>query len=365
MKATRRIQCTGIGVVVGAFMLASSAAAIGNDAEQGSLLPDNPGAGPDAQRSRSFAIDNDALISDTHDEDYSGGFNLTFRGKGVEDQFASLHQPLDWLDRKIGLDQRARISPNSARIEYGIYTFTPKDLDESKPLKDARPYASLIFIASSHDRYQPTGEISWQSTLTLGVIGLDIAADIQKGIHSIRNSEEPKGWDNQISDGGEPTARYSLARQQLLYKNGSGLEIKTTAQGSVGYLTDASWGMSLRAGRIYTPWYSFNPELTNYGERPTPTDLGKPSESYFWAGFDLKARAYNVFLQGQFRDSEVTYDSGDLNLGIVEGWAGYTYVFQNGYSLAYSARWQTSELKNGKADRNYFWGTLSISKFFY
>jgi hypothetical protein len=61
----------------------------------------------------------------------------------------------------------------------------------------------------------------------------------------------------------------------------------------------------------------------------------------------------------------VTYDSDDLNLGIVEAWAGYTYIFSNGYSLAYSVRAQTSELKHGKADRDYYWGTLSLTKFFY
>jgi hypothetical protein len=351
-------------MVAGVFMLASSSAVIGSDDPQGSL-PANPTDGADAQSSISFAIDNDSLVSDKDDEDYSGGFNLTFRGKGVVDQWTSLHKPLAWLDHQIGLDQWAGIGPNSAQIEYGVYIFTPEELGTSEPQPEDRPYASMVFIASSHDRYQASGEVSWNSTLTLGVLGLDLAKDLQEGLHSFRDVSNPSGWDNQISDGGEPTARYSLARQHLFYKNGSDFEIKTTAQGSVGYLTEASWGMSLRAGAIYTPWYSFNPELNSYGERPVPTDLGRASEHYFWAGFALTARAYNVFLQGQFRDSEVTYDSDDLNLAIVKAWAGYTYVFDNGYSLGYSIRAQTSELKDGDADRNYLWGTLSLSKFFY
>ena len=133
----------------------------------------------------------------------------------------------------------------------------------------------------------------------------------------------------------------------------------------MGYLTEASWGMTLRAGSIHTPWYSFNPELTSYGERSIPTDLGKADEHYFWAGFALTARAYNVFLQGQFRDSEVTYDSGDTNLGIAKAWAGYTHVFDSGYSLSYSLRGQTSELKNGDGDRSSYWASLSLTKFFY
>jgi len=340
-------------------MLAHGAAAVDNDDAQGS-----PGAEPFAHNSISFAIDNDALITDKNDEDYSAGFNLTFRGRGVEDQFASLHGPLAWLDRSIGLDRRAPVSPDSAQIEYGIYAFTPENLDVAKPLHDDRPYASLIFVASSQPRYPAAGAVSWQSTLTLGILGLDIAGNLQEELHSLRDSEEPKGWDNQISDGGEPTARYRLARQQLLYKSGSSLEIKTTTQGSLGFLTEASWGMSLRAGAIHTPWYSFNPELTSYGERPVAADLGKGSEHYFWTGFALTARAYNVFLQGQFKDSEVTYDSDELNIGIVEIWAGYTYMFDNGYSLSYSSRAQTSEIKRDKGDRSFYWGTLSISRYF-
>ena len=127
-------------------MLASSAAVFSSDDKQGSL-PANPSDAADAQSSISFAIDNDSLVSDKDDEDYSGGFNLTFRGKGVLDQWTSLHKPLGWLDRQIGLDQQANIGPNSAQIEYGIYIFTPEKLRRSEPQPDDRPYASMVFIA--------------------------------------------------------------------------------------------------------------------------------------------------------------------------------------------------------------------------
>lgn len=178
------------------------------------------------------------------------------------------------------------------------------------------------------------------------------------------NLLQPQGWDNQISEGGELTARYSVARQRLLYRNGSGLEIKTTTLGSVGYLTEASWSLSLRAGKIHTPWVSFNPELTSYGENSIPSDQGRVSEHYFWTGFSLKARAYNAFMQGQFKDSEVTYHSDELNHGIVEAWVGYTIALDDGYSFTYSIRGHTSELKQGTGDRNVIWGGLLVTKSF-
>jgi len=104
--------------------------------------------------------------------------------------------------------------------------------------------------------------------------------------------------------------------------------------------------------------------LTNYGEKAVPSDLGQVSEHYFWTGFALKARAYNAFLEGQFRDSAVSYASDELNHGIAEAWVGYMVALQNGYSFNYSIRGHTSELKQGAGNRNVVWGGILITKSF-
>jgi len=191
-----------------------------------------------------------------------------------------------------------------------------------------------------------------------------VVGDLQEIVHSTLSGNKPKGWDNQISEGGEPTARYSVSRQSLLYQSGSGYQIKSTIQGSVGYITEASWSLSTRAGRIRTPWVSFNPELTSYGEKSNPNASVKVSEQYVWAGISFKYRAYNAFLEGQFKDSVVTYSGEEINRGIVEAWLGYTMGFDNGYSITYSIRGHTSELKQGNANRNVLWGGLLLSKTF-
>ena len=314
--------------------------------------------------SRSFAFDNDVLVPGSRDQDYTYGLNLTFSGKGANDHWASLHAPLNWLDREFGVDRRITDAVESSKIEYGLFGFTPENIALAAPLDDDRPYAGFVYVASTHERYQPAGEVSWLSNLTIGALGLDVVGDLQEGVHSVTGSNEPRGWDNQISDGGELTARYSLARQSLLYRHGSTAEIKTTVQGSIGYITELSWSISLRAGEIHTPWVSFNPELTNYGEKSIPSDLGRVSEHYFWTGIALKARAYNVFLQGQFRDSAVTYDSDELNHAIVEAWVGYTIALRDGYSFTYSIRGHSSELRDGAGDRNVIWGGLLITRSF-
>lgn len=366
MKTLTRSKVSALGILIVGMVLAGNTLAYDNGEGRDTLpLSERAsGSGSDLRTSRSIAFDNDILVPGSRDQDYTYGLNLTFSGKGVEDHWASMQKPLGWLDRKIGLDLAVGDSVESSKIEYGLFGFTPEDITQTAPQFDDRPYAGLVYVSSSHERYQAIGEVSWQSTLTIGVLGLDIVGDLQKGVHSITGSDQPKGWHNQISQGGEPTARYSVAREHLLYKNGSSFEIKSTTQGSIGFITEASWSLSMRAGKIHTPWVSFNPELTSYGEKSNPSDLGRVSEHYFWTGLSLKARAYNVFLQGQFRDSTVSYSSDELNHGIVEAWVGYTVALSDGYSFTYSIRGHTSELKRGAGNRNVVWGGLLITKSF-
>jgi len=311
-----------------------------------------------------IAFDNDILVPGSRDQDYTYGFNITFAGKSVEDQFLSLHQSLDWTNELSGFDDFMDIGLHASKTEYGLFGFTPEDISRSVPQLDDRPYASLVYVSSSREAYDRSREVSWQSTLTLGVLGLRIVGDIQDSVHNIIDGSKPAGWDNQISDGGELTARYSISRQSLLHKSDSGFELKNTYQASVGYITEISWSLSARAGDIQTPWVSFNPELTSYGEKSIPNTKVRITEQYGWAGISIKARAYNAFLQGQLRDSVVTYDSDELNHGLVEAWIGYTLALTNGYSFTYSIRGHTSELRDGNGDRNVVWGGVLLSKTF-
>ena len=311
-----------------------------------------------------LAFDNDTWVPGSRDQDYTYGINFTLAGNQAVNQWASLHKPLGWIDNLIDLDGRVDQGIEARKIEYGLFGFTPEDISQTAVQLDDRPYAGLVYVSSSREIYDSRHEVSWQSTLTLGIIGLSLVGDLQESIHSVFDNDKPMGWDNQISNGGEPTARYIISRQSLLSKSGSGLEVKSTLQGSVGYITEASWSLSTRAGKIRTPWVSFNPELTSYGEKSNPIGSVKVSEQYVWAGISFKLRAYNVFLQGQFKDSAVSYSSDEVNHAIVEAWVGYTIGLSDGYSFTYSIRGHSSELKQGNGDRNVIWGGVLLAKRF-
>lgn len=310
-----------------------------------------------------FSFDNDILVPGSRDQDYTYGINVNFAGNQAQQHWLSLHKPLHIFNRAIGL-KASRNAQSAHKIEYGLFGFTPEDIQQAEANADDRPYASLIYVSSSSEFYDFSRDISWNSTITVGLLGLNIVGKLQEEVHKITDSDEPQGWDHQISEGGELTARYTIARQSLLYQSRLGVEIKSSLQASVGYITEASWSLGGRFGKIHTPWVSFNPERVSYGEQSAQTTKTKLREHYLWAGIAVKARAYNAFLQGQFRSSDVSYDSNELRHGIIEAWLGYTFALTNGYRISYSLRGHTSEIKSGNGDRNVLWGGINLSKTF-
>ncbi len=308
-----------------------------------------------------ISFDNDALVPSTRDQDYTYGTSVTIAGKSTRNYLLSLNRPLSWVNQWLGVGNGGEAIGHS--IEVGIYGFTPEDKTEPAPLSDDRPYASIVYWSSSQELTAASSNSVWHSTLTVGALGLEIAGDIQNEVHRVTSSRPANGWSNQISDGGELTARYSLAKQTLWDVGHPKLELKTTTQASLGYLTELSWGASLRVGNIRSRWQSYRPELTSYGEQSNQSvDNQRVSESYFSLGAALKSRVYNAFLQGQFRDSVVEYDNDELNNFIVEAWAGYTRSFGKGYRVSYLLRGHTSEVRDGDGDRNVVWGGLTVSK---
>lgn len=315
-----------------------------------------------ARSSWALAIDNDILAPGHRDRDYTYGLNFTYSGAGARDADFSLREPLSAIDRLIGIEDHPS-SRDGYSLEFGFFGFTPATLTGAAPDYNDRPYASLVYFSSSHEHIDLAENLAWKTTLTLGSLGTGLVGELQNITHEQLGGKPARGWNNQISEGGELTGRYVIARQHLLEGLSDTMEIKSTLQASVGYLTEASWSLSLRDGKLFSPWSSFNPELISYGEKSTYTSTATPTtEHYFWAGVTVKLRAYNAFLQGQFRNSEVTYHQDDLHPFVVESWAGYTYAFKQGYRFSYVLRGQTSEIKHGEGDRNVLWGGLILSK---
>jgi hypothetical protein len=319
-------------------------------------------------------MDNDALTFGTHDHDYTGGVALTLAGRRTQHWWFSLDPALGWLDRAAGVG-RARPDPASVwhALQVSVLAFTPGSLEESAPVAGDRPYASIVYLANSRTTVQADARTAYQSSFAVGVLGLDVAKASQRSLHAAVAADEPRGWDHQISEGGEPTARYTLARLNLAAARGAGrgahLELKDSVAVSAGYITELNAAVTLRWGSIRTPWWSFVPERAEYMTEPAPV-LGGPAaadaarEFYVWAGLKARARLYNALLQGQFRESEHTVAFDDTRPFIGEAWAGVTRELGAGYRVSWVLRYQTSELRREPGDRDLFWGGLSVSRSF-
>lgn len=316
-----------------------------------------------AQRTLTLSTDNDLFAPTQTDQDYTAGVALTYSGPELQGDWNVMGQALDGLNGALFGD-RAQPDTELRTFEFGAYGFTPEDITIAGVTEDDRPYSSLVYVSVSN-RYKARGSRNgWTSSLTVGALGLDLFKAGQNAIHPLVGSEKAEGWGQQVSEGGELTARYSLAYHQYLDASEPDSQFKLTYFGSAGYLTEAGVALVFRDGLISSPDNRFNPELSTYGERTAEVAAGQAREDYFWGGIAFKLRAYNAFLEGQFRDSEHTINRDNLNIALAEAWLGYTHSFSREYKLSYVLRVQSSEIKRGRGDRTLAWGGLVLTKTF-
>jgi hypothetical protein len=314
-----------------------------------------------------FYIDNDLFAPAATDRDYTGGFSITLSGRRAQESWFSIDRwraGVDRLFRADRLHEDRALSRHS--MEVGVAVFAPANLKNPAAQVGDRPYASLIYLANTAAEVVPERDVAYLSTLTLGVLGASFVGNAQRDLHNWIGSDEPVGWNKQISHGGEPTFRYSFARVERMWSSGFGNvrgEMTATTRGTVGYLTEGSYGLAARFGEIRTPWWSYNPQIAEYAEKSVPvvSAEGGGAEQYVWLGLNLHARAYNAFLQGQFRDSPVTFSYDELRPLVLEGWLGYTWATPGGWRWSYVLRSQSSEIRDGPGDRKLVWAGVVVS----
>ncbi|VUD42165.1 hypothetical protein TDB9533_00637 [Thalassocella blandensis] len=333
---------------------------------QSSYAQDSELKQPNAERESvwTFSMDNDLFApAKNNDRDFTGGIALTYSTNNPNAKTALEKNTLGKLDRLLGINKNGSSAKTVSSIELGSYGFTP-NYNEQYMQDGDRPFSSIVYLSLSrvYETDLPE-EDAWTSTLTIGALGWDIFSRSQNAIHNLVGDEEVEGWDSQISDGGELTFRYQVAYHDFWASNQETNRFKTSYFASLGYVTEAGIAISTRQGLISSSSQRFTPELINYGEQVNHAAISPYAgeENYFWAGMAFKYRAYNAFLQGQFRDSEYELDADEVRQFIAEAWLGYTASFSNRFKLSYVLRGQTSEMKTGDGDRGMIWAGLVLS----
>ena len=313
-------------------------------------------------------LDNDILAE--QDRDYTGGIALTLSGRRAQEYLVSLEGVRNWLDDVSGVSKlyMSQSYFQLHSVQYGVTLFTPGDITDPAPIFDDRPYGSLFYIANTELTVAPDNDKAWLSTLTFGFLGLDAAEYMQEAIHAITDSDVASGWDNQISSGGEPTLMYTLSVQNNHIDAGhigNRHELKTAYEANVGFSTDINASLSWRWGRIHTPWYSFNPQHSEYMQTGAPVIAGNRTsgkgELYLWAGSTVKYRFYSSLLQGQFRESIVKLSSDEVEKLLAQIWLGATWEFADNIRGSFFYRASTKEFKGPNAHYP-VWAGLIISR---
>jgi hypothetical protein len=326
--------------------------------------PDLPDLEPDSL-GWMLMIDEDALVPGGNDRDYTAGFAVTLAGAPVTDWTLGLHGMLDWV-----LDSFAEAPPHAAlhSVRLGGLAFTPENLEASDVILDDRPYASLMFVSTGSLHEAADGRSATHAGIMIGVLGLEVMSDLQDAIHDAIGIDEAYGWGHQISDGGEPTAQFTLGRQRLLSRTrptgSTAVEFKDGWDLSVGTQTAAAYGWTMRWGRYESPWWSHVPQQLGYLTPEVPMHrVGgyAHKELYLSAGARVKLSAYNAILQGQFRHSDHRLSYDELRPAMVEVWLGMVWEFTRGYRAGWIARAQSSELRDGQGDRSMPCGGLFFS----
>jgi hypothetical protein len=262
--------------------------------------------------------------------------------------------------------------------------FTPQVLDEARPIRDDRPYASVVGVTVRRlavDARYDAGErgVSVLSTdLTVGALGLDLAKAVQTDLHrelrrrsGRRTPSDPLGWGNQVSDGGEPTLLYRVMYERFLAGDAPSpsavkhAQLTWNAQGNLGYYTNVAAGLSGRAGRFLANFWDFNSNpLTGVQQRASAAGGRRPWEAYAFAGVRGRAVAYNALLQGQFRESAHAFSASQIRRAVGEGEAGAATslpVFGGSLGVNWTVvAGRTPEFRGPKS-RAHAWGAVHVS----
>jgi hypothetical protein len=275
-----------------------------------------------------------------------------------------------------GLVHRANVQTTPNFETHGmlifISAFTPAGarLNDAAAIPDDRPYASIEGVGTTHltahgDGFS-VGNTALQTEVDIAMLGLPQAHRAQAFIHAHARPSptarpyDPKGWSHQISNEGEPTARFAASWIRL-DNSTRWFEFSHGFNGSVGYYTNVAVSGLARIGLRKTPFYAANTAplgMVNQAVGPAPARARR--DFYLFGGLTQRFVAYNALLEGQLAHSDVRVAPSNIEREVTE--------FQTGASASLSwmtLTWavisgRTPEFRGPQA-RSHLWSGLYVT----
>ena len=276
-----------------------------------------------------FTFENDIFLG--NDDGYTNGTGITF-SKGPFREFNNDDLPgwLYWFVKDLYISTMEHKQRGVAHMFFQRMQ-TPEDLSETALIKNDIPYAGLL--AWQGTLFAWDEQISDQLSLYLGTVGPNaFAEETQNFIHQIVNSDEAKGWDNQIKN--EWIFKVEVQRVWRLYcSNGNDykFDILGLAGAGIGNLESATkagfairWGSHLQSS---FPTFSLQAD-----RQVNPLALSVNNDFYLFLGARLGVVFNDILIDGNtFKESHsvpLDHYQNQISAGAVWNSGTVSYVLQ-------------------------------------
>lgn len=329
-------------------------------------------------------IDQDFFVSPfdvNEDRNYTMGVGIVLLGKKLGSKQLVLPFFRAHLDTLIGLG-KLKAEKSMYSLEIVSSNFTPLQIETPEIVPDDRPYGSLVAIGSSKLSVYgdsdplPLNDYSISSSFYLGALGLPIGEAVQKGIHGSKlfpNRADPEGWDNQISDGFEPTLLYRIALRKPIARaafkknpNLTWFQMNGFVDAMAGWYVSSAAGLNFRLGLSDKPFWALNGNtLSNTIAHDPSANANRKFNFFLFSNVTARWMGYNALLQGQFRKSVYTLNENQITHLIREFDVGLAMSASILSAFQINIIWTAFKMRTPEfrtpLSRNHYWGSLALS----
>jgi hypothetical protein len=358
--------------VLAATIMLGSSVALSGEGGRGSLL-----------------IENDMWGGLPSDQNYTMGVGLVFSEVGLPDSklLRAFQDGLGAVNRLTRINTSPAGSVSETLWTIGSTNFTPAVITMAKPIRNDRPFASLLYLGVG---YTDTSEKrAIETELQIGVLGTGIGRSVQTWIHEqCCRDRIPMGWDNQIGNGGSPTFLYH-ARWLNQVAGDENTRVYTAVGGEVGYYVRGTAGLIflygataadlavIRLGGAALGLRTLRSEAQVMNEANPPPGQSRSeapathgSGFGLWLEYEASAMFYNELLQGAWSGTnQVKFSSSQIQHFVQRASLGVDLTFipkklgllrDSDSHIYFTQGWRSQDIKT-VLPKNHYWGGLTFS----
>jgi hypothetical protein len=250
------------------------------------------------------------------DRNYTMGLGLQYASSKLAGWV--IYEPHKWLLKQIKpLISQSCYGPSFYSFMLANGSYTPDSLPATYPIMNDRPYSSLTYLQSNDAFLNIQKHQLYTVSISLGMLGTGLSREVQTYIHTHQNDNDtkdprtPRGWGNQISNGGSPTILIGYQQDYLITKrplqqreNDSVTSIKRLAgEWKTAWKVNAGW-YNMASGEITYRFGCIDPRNWTYATNPlgqssevAKTKCEKSRDSYY-----LKKRRGEAYVFGTLRN---------------------------------------------------------------